>query len=158
LVRAPFAHDAGARTLVHLLKYEGQSSLAEPLALLMLGSLDVRPDLVVPIPLHPGRQRSRGYNQAALLGRSLAREGGWAFDQRAARRIRPTKALAESTTREERREIVAGAFAADAARVGGLSVLLVDDVVTTGATLGACADALADAGAALVSAVTFSRA
>ncbi len=158
-VRSPFAHEDGARTLVHLLKYDGLSSLAEPLARLMLDSVvDTEIDLIVPVPLHPTRQRARGYNQAELLARELSRGAGVDFDARAARRVRKTKPLAQTMDRDERRDIVSGAFAADSGRVAGRHVLLVDDVVTTGATLGACSSGLLDAGAASVHAVTFTRA
>lgn len=158
-VRAPYVHEDGARALVHQLKYEGLSSLAEPLARQMLDSFDAADvDLIAPVPLHPSRQRSRGYNQAALLARHLARESSVEMDARAAKRVRKTKPLAKSMDRDERTDIVAGAFEADAGRVAGRRVLLVDDVVTTGATLAACSSALLGAGAASVRAVTFTRA
>ena len=72
-----FAHEAGARTLVHSLKYESLTSLAEPMARLMAGAVDPSTvDLIVPVPLHRGRERSRGYNQSALLAQYVARETG----------------------------------------------------------------------------------
>ncbi len=157
-IRAPFILEEGARTLVHALKYEGMSALGEPMGALMAASVGTSADLVVPVPLHRGRQRSRGYNQAAMLGRHLALAAGLAFDARAATRIRATKPLARTMHRDERHDIVAGAFAATSARVEGRSILLVDDVVTTGATLGACATALLHAGATSVRCVTFARA
>ena len=157
-IRAPFVMEEGARTLVHALKYEGMSALGEPMGALMASKLDIACDLIVPVPLHRGRHRSRGYNQAAQLGRHIALATGLPFDARAATRIRPTKPLARTMHRDERHDIVAGAFAATAARVEGRSILLVDDVATTGATLGACAKALLDAGAASVSCITFARA
>lgn len=148
-----------ARGLVHALKYDGHSALGEPMAALMA---EIAPagevDLIVPVPLHRSRLRSRGYNQSELLATPLARVLGVAVDVRAARRIRATAPLAKAMNREERRRIVAGAFAADAARVAGAHVLLIDDVMTTGATLDACASALLDSGAASVRAATFARA
>jgi ComF family protein len=157
-IRAPFVMEAGGRTLVHQLKYEGLSALGEPMGALMAERLEVACDLVVPVPLHRGRMRARGYNQAALLGRQIARSAGLRFDAEAARRTRATKPLAKTMHRDERRAIVAGAFAARPERVEGRRVLLVDDVATTGATLDACASALLDAGAADVRCVTFARA
>ncbi|HLB23736.1 MAG TPA: phosphoribosyltransferase family protein, partial [Dehalococcoidia bacterium] len=155
-VRSPYVHADAARDLVHLFKYEGLTSLARPMASLMVASARALPaDLVVPVPLHRGRQRARGYNQATLLAGHLARDMGLPCDPRAARRIRATKPLAKSMSREERSSIVAGAFGADPVRAEGRVVLLVDDVVTTGATLDACARALLDAGARQVRAVTF---
>ncbi len=150
--------EEGARQLVHQLKYQGLSALGEPMAALMTNSLDFDCDLVVPVPLHRGRMRSRGYNQSALLGGHFARAVGLSFDAGAARRIRATKPLAKSMHRDERRAIVAGAFAGRPERVDGRRILLVDDVVTTGATLDACATALLEAGAAAVDCLTFARA
>ena len=158
-VRSPYAHDDGARELVHLLKYENLTSLAEPMAREMTPLVAAfAPDVIVPVPLHGGRERSRGYNQSALLAKHVGREGGITVDARAARRVRATKPLVQAMSPEERARIVDGAFRADPARVEGRRVLLVDDVVTTGATLGACAQALLDAGAESVCAVTFVRA
>ncbi len=158
-VRAAFVMDGGARHLVHELKYRGMSALGEPMARLMAERIDPGDaDVVLPVPLHRGRERSRGYNQAAVLARHLAAAGGLPFDARAARRIRATAPLARTMRREERRAIVQGAFAARSERVAGRRVLLVDDVVTTGATLDACSEALLAAGARDVHCITFARA
>jgi ComF family protein len=108
--------------------------------------------------LHGGRERSRGYNQSALLAKNLGRDTGIEVDTKVARRVRATKPLVQAMSPEERARIVEGAFRADASRVAGRRVLLIDDVITTGATLGACARAVLDAGAASVVAVTFVRA
>jgi ComF family protein len=155
-VRAAFVMDGEARRLVHQLKYQGLSALGAPMAQLM----DELPeaDLVVPVPLHRGRQRSRGYNQAAELAKPIATAAGLGCDVRAARRVRATAPLARSQGRDERRRMVAGAFAGATERVEGRRILLVDDVVTTGATLDACSRALLDAGATAVRCVTFARA
>ena len=157
-VRAVYVMESGARQLVHQLKYEGMTALAEPMGTRLAGSFEVEGDLVVPVPLHAGRMRSRGYNQSALLGKAFGRATGLAFDAAAARRVRATKPLAKSMNRAERRAIVTGAFAGVPARVRDRRILLVDDVVTTGATLDSCARALLDAGAASVRCVTFARA
>ncbi len=158
-IRALFVMEEGARALVHALKYEGMSALAAPMAELMAAELEATAaDLVVPVPLHSSRQRSRGYNQAALLGSQLAAAASLPFDARGARRTRATKPLALTMHRDERRAIVAGAFAAAPERVESRSILLVDDVATTGATLDACARALLDAGAQRVHCLTFARA
>jgi ComF family protein len=158
-VQAAFVMDGEARRLVHEFKYQGMSALGEPMAGLM--SADVKlpvSDVVAPVPLHRRRERSRGYNQARELARHLAAAAGLPCDVAAARRIRPTAPLARSQGRDERRAIVAGAFAGAKERVEGRRILLVDDVVTTGATLDACARALLDAGAVEVRCVVFARA
>jgi ComF family protein len=115
---------------------------------------------VVPVPVSAARLRERGYNQAHLLARELARRHGWRDGDGLLERAR---SVASQTTlhRTERRANVAGAFRATAARTGELRrehVLLVDDVWTTGATALACADALIRGGARAVSVVTFARA
>lgn len=158
-LRAAFVMDGGARRLTHELKYGGLTSLAEPMGRLMcqhLGESDA--DLVVPLPLHPSRERTRGYNQAALLAREIARHAGLPFDPAAVRRVRATTPLVKTMHREERLAIVRGAFSARRDSVDGRAILLVDDVVTTGATLDACSEALLAAGAAGVRCLTWARA
>lgn len=156
---APFELDGGARDLVHHLKYDGLSALGAPMAALMAGDAAPIPfDVIVPVPLHRGRERSRGYNQSALLARGLARGLGARYDGEALRRVRPTKPLARSMDAAERRAIVRDAFRAEPSRVERRHILLIDDVITTGATLDACAVALRAAGAAGVRALTFARA
>ena len=159
-IRAAFVMEGGARRLAHEFKYEGLTALAEPMAALMAerAVAIAGADLVVPVPLHRGRERSRGYNQAAELAKHLAAAWDLPYEERAARRVRDTAPLAKTMHREERRAIVAGAFAAAAARVEGRHVVLVDDVVTTGATLDACATAIREAGAKSVHCRTWARA
>ena len=158
-LRAAFVMDSGARRLAHELKYGGLTSLAEPMALAICERVSTpAADLVVPLPLHRSRERSRGYNQAALLARNIARSAGLPFEARAARRTRATVPLVKTMHREERLAIMQGAFAARAEVVAGRAILLVDDVVTTGATLDSCARALLDAGAASVRCITWARA
>jgi len=157
-IRSAFVMEEGARRLVHELKYEGLTSLAEPMAALVVARCGVPcADVVVPVPLHSSRGRSRGYNQSAALARRIAAAAGLPCDARAVRRIRDTAPLAHTMHRDERRAIVAGAFAGDPRRVAGRRILLVDDVVTTGATLDACAAGLLAAGAREVRCLTFAR-
>jgi ComF family protein len=158
-LRSAFIMDEGARRLAHELKYEGMTALAAPMAALMADQLEAaRVDVVVPVPLYPTRERARGYNQAAQVAGHLAACIDAPFDAHAARRVRNTEPLAKTMHREERRAIVAGAFAARPDRVEGRRVLLIDDVVTTGATLDSCAAALLDAGATDVRCLTWARA
>lgn len=158
-IRAAFVMEDGARRLAHELKYEGLTSLAAPMAALMAPMLVVvQSEILMPVPLYGSRERARGYNQSAELAGHLARTTGAACDGRALRRTRNTEPLAKTMHRDERRAIVAGAFAAQRQRVEGRRILLVDDVVTTGATLDACARALLDAGAADVRCITWARA
>jgi ComF family protein len=158
-LRAAYVMDDGARRLAHELKYEGMTALAEPMALRMLEEFAVSDaDLVVPVPLHRSRERARGYNQAAMLARQIAKLTGIDADERAARRVRDTAPLVKTMHRDERLAIMRGAFEARRERVEGRRILLVDDVATTGATLDSCARALRDAGARDVRALTWARA
>jgi competence protein ComFC len=158
-LRSPYLLDGGARRLVHALKYDGLSALAEPMGCLMSGCLDawgILPDVVVPVPLHPSRERRRGFNQASLLARSLAERSGLHLDPKLLRRIRATPPQVRTGGAEERQRNVAGAFAGFGS-AAGRTVLLVDDVCTTGATVRACAGALRASGVSRVYALTFAR-
>ena len=142
------------RRVIHQMKYEGYFALAEPLADLMS---EAWPrwrhafDLVVPIPLHPERQRKRGYNQSQLIVEALQRRRNWVGDIWALKRERHTRPQV-GLSNSERRLNVGGAFTADSSRVAGKRIMLVDDLYTTGSTLGAAADALLAAGAKSVTA------
>ncbi|HWS56694.1 MAG TPA: phosphoribosyltransferase family protein, partial [Pyrinomonadaceae bacterium] len=115
--------------------------------------------VVVPVPLHPERERGRGFNQAALLARALARRAGLPLDEWSLTRVAHTERHRAGMDRRARRETVEGAFRVVRPRlVAGRSVLLVDDVFTTGATASACAAALKAAGAAEVFVLTVARA
>lgn len=160
-VRSPYLLEEGARRLVHALKYDGLSALAGPMGERMAMTLvewGIAPELVAPVPLHASRQRQRGFNQSALLARSLSMTADLPLDARLLRRTRATRPQVRMESAEARHANVAGAFAVrDTARVSGRTVLLLDDVCTTAATLRACADALRSRGAARVYALTFAR-
>jgi ComF family protein len=150
------AHFTGSmRTLVHQFKYadrhDGQTLFARWLA---EAGRDLRPglDLIVPVPLSRLRLLLRHFNQAAVLAGALSREIGVAVDPMLLKRTRWTRSQV-GMTREQRRRNTAGAFKVPTHRRAGLSgrnILLVDDVITTGATVDACARTLKRAGAARV--------
>jgi ComF family protein len=149
--------DEGARRTVHALKYRGWWRVAEPMAHAMRGLAPLRPGAVlVPIPLGSRRHRRRGYNQSERLAAALAALTGLRVNDRLVVRARETRSQT-ALTPEARRANIAGAFEA-AAAAGEQSLVLVDDVFTTGATLLDAARALKQAGAAWVGAVTFGRA
>lgn len=114
------------------------------------------PDLVVPVPMHESRRRARGFHPAGELARAAARELGCALALDA---LRTTRATASQTglDRSERRRNVRGAFAVSRPIPRGARVALVDDVVTTGATLAECARVLRRAGASRVVAICATR-
>ncbi len=147
-IRACSRYEGAIRHAVHRLKYNGHLALAEPLSGLMAKTAAILPpiDVIVPLPLHPARERARGYNQAALLARELSRQLDLPLVQ-AAKRVKETNDQI-GLDRRERQANVKGAFAcAVAEAVAGRAVLLVDDVCTTGSTLLACAEPLLKAGA-----------
>lgn len=113
-------------------------------------------DLVIPVPLHPSRQKARGYNQAGLLAAVLARHAQLPVNERDLVRTRATMPQV-GLGAEERKANVRHAFAWNGNHLEGTRVLLIDDVCTTGATLDACASALRQAGANSVWALTLAR-
>jgi ComF family protein len=147
------------RRAVHRLKYGARRTAATALAdllvrpVLELGVL-LADAVVVPVPLHPDRRRERGFNQAEALAAPLATALGRTL-RPAVLRVRATPTQV-GLSRAARRTNVRGAFAA-AESLGGRTVLLVDDVTTTGSTLGSAAAACLDAGAAAVYGVTLAR-
>jgi ComF family protein len=137
---------------IHALKYKHQTRLAGPLGELLceaLCEINWTVDLVTAVPMHTKRLRERGYNQAALLGEVVAQQRGWAFSSSAVTRSRETLSQVHLNA-QERQENVADAFCSESGIVAGKSVLIIDDVLTTGATMSACAEALRAAGAARV--------
>jgi ComF family protein len=172
--RAAVWLEGGARDAAHALKYGGLRRIAHDLAAVMVRILPPPdpPATLVPIPLGPRRQRERGYNQSAELALALGRHWQLPVQPGVLERSRDT-ATQTALTPAARVANVAGAFrlrTADwglridggiphsAIRTPQSAIILVDDVLTTGATLAAAARALAAAGAARVSAVTFGRA
>jgi ComF family protein len=128
-------------------------------------SAAIAPPLIIPVPLHPSRRRERGFNQSELLAaglvRALARQSGGAAPQVAKDCLRRKRATPPQTglSVAARRENLRGAFeVVNPDDVRGREIVLVDDVMTTGATLSACARALKRAGAARVMGLTMARA
>jgi ComF family protein len=157
-VRAPYRYDAGARRLVTEVKYGGMFSLARPMAVLLGSywvSTGISADIVMSVPLHTRRERQRGFNQSALLAQPLAETLGLPYDGGTLKRCRSTPPQARLAHEDARRSNVRGAFVCKEDGVTGVRVLLIDDVTTTGATLGACAVALFQQGAAAVFGLAF---
>lgn len=147
---------------ITLLKYEAIAPLgrwfADRLFDLAASSASTRSvDAIVPVPLHPTREKERGFNQAELIAQPLARRLGKPCRSWLLLRTRPRPDKLR-LTRKERWRIVRGAYSTrEGSQVDNLRVLLVDDVFTTGATLDACSRALKQAGAAHVEALTVAR-
>jgi competence protein ComFC len=151
------------RAIIHEFKYGRQMHLRHLIAGWLRAALDderlrdISFDLIVPVPLHPARQRERGFNQAGLLAELLSVETSIA-SKRLLKRIRYTTTQT-ALDRSERMENLHNAFRLRKnADVRGLRVLLIDDVLTTGSTLSECARVLKRAGAISVHAATAARA
>ena len=161
--RAAIHYDDHGKRLVIQFKYNQalwlQSLLVELLAsALQSHYADEAYDGLCAVPLHPVKRRERGYNQSMLLARALSRRVGIPLlGQRSLRRVRPTPSQTRLTARQ-RLTNVKGAFATSRPdEWTGKRLLIVDDVMTTGATVGACARVLMDAGARSVDVITVAR-
>jgi ComF family protein len=157
----------GVRGLIHLLKYERVIPVARPLGGMLAQAIaellaDCRGSmpLLIPVPLHKSRRRSRGFNQSELIARSAARRLPQRLELVCGALVRQRDTVSQvGLSREERIANVRGAFrVADAARVKSREIMLVDDVMTTGTTLSECARVLKHAGAERVWAATVARA
>jgi ComF family protein len=157
------------REMVHLLKYEGMQPVAGRLGTLLADSLEtfVSPQamLVIPVPMHHGKQRRRGFNHAELLARTAMvevrrRHPQWVLKLETSllKRVRVTVSQAGLTTHQRRRNLRGAFFAPRPAQLAGRHILLIDDIYTTGATARACSRVLRNAGAVSVRVATVARA
>jgi len=166
--RAAFPYGGVVGALVRNMKYRRGEHAGEALARLTIAAMpdhfrqlkdDAGIDVVVPVPMHWWRRWRRGYNQAEAVGRALAGLLRLPCDAHAVARVRPTPPQARRADAAARLRNVAGVFRAEEPdRVAGRHVLLVDDVMTTGATMASCAAALRAGGAVCVHAVAVARA
>jgi ComF family protein len=159
-----FGHYEGAlRTCIHALKYDGQKRLAEPLGKLLVQAYiayGLRADLVIPVPLHKEREQQRGYNQTTLLARQFARQLGLTLREDILQRARATP-VQVGLNGQERQQNVEGAFACTpqftTGALSGRTILMIDDVCTTGSTLEASAAPLFAAGVQSVYGLVLAR-
>jgi ComF family protein len=160
--RAAVRYDDVARTLVHALKYQDRTDLAPAMGRWMARAgreLLAEADVLVPVPLHWKRGWSRRYNQSGALARVIERQTGVKLSSEALRRVRPTQQQI-GLSRKERASNVQGAFKVASERqslIHGRRVVLIDDVLTSGATVDACARALLRAKATSVDVLVFAR-
>lgn len=152
-----------SRELLLALKHAGRFALAGAMGRFMAlrfvaAGLDApQKPLVAPVPLHSSRLWKRGYNQSALLGKAFARRQGWRFEPDVLRRTKRTPSL-DGLSGAERRTVLEGAIVvAHSQAVAGRDIVLIDDVVTSGATSGACVQALKSAGANRVIIACYAR-
>ena len=145
--------------MVHDLKYSNLRASAPTLGRLMVAHVQSDPfraDVLAPVPLHKRRERERGYNQSELLAQEVGKHTDVPVDTKKLRRVRDTAPQVSMPTPEERRRNIEGAFECTG-QVSGLTVILIDDVVTTGSTMSACARPLVAAGAASVWGLALAR-
>jgi ComF family protein len=148
-------YEGPLRSLIHLYKYSGMKPLARQLAAFLESAIPIDQsfDAVVPVPLHWRKQWQRGFNQAELLARRIAKHHG--VPLLGALKRKHSTAVQATLAKAGRRRNVQGAFAIrEKVAVAGRKILLIDDVMTTGATANACASVLKRAGAQSVSLVT----
>ena len=160
---APYRYEGAILTAIHRLKYGSKSFLAEALGPLLARFMESRfresgDLLTVPVPLHPKRMRERGFNQSLLLARYVARGVSADLDFLSLKRVRYTLPQTR-LAKKERQKNVRGAFQLkNREAIEGKTILLVDDVITTGNTLNECARILKKGGAGKVFGVSLARA
>ena len=162
LARAPYLYDGAPMRAIHELKYARRSHLADSLGRLLASFAqnwigELKGVVIMPVPLHPRRLRARGFNQSLLLARCVASKTGSDLDFLSLRRTKFTKPQTELSS-EERKKNVRKAFeVVNAEPVKKRTILLVDDVATTGSTLNECSKALKQAGADSVLCLVLAR-
>jgi ComF family protein len=152
------SYEGPLRKLIHLFKYAKVESLALPLSRLLVQAMpiDERFDVVIAMPMHWRKRWERGFNQAELLAKPVAKRCGLKMST-TFRRKRYTKAQAGLTEVQRRENLKDSFFVRNAQQIAGKRILLIDDVFTTGATLRSAARALKAAGVAHVTALTLAR-
>ena len=154
------------RTAIQRLKYESKGALARPLGELLASALGTASpllprgepaDLIVPVPLHPSKLRVRGFNQAERIARVLADRCGWPLDTQGLLRVRKTRTQTALHASERHSNVVGVFDTKSPLYFNGRSILLIDDVLTTGSTVSECARVLRNAGATRVAVLALAR-
>lgn len=163
MARALGVYEGSLREAIHRWKYEGKTALTSFFASRMVEGLSrywdpESFDLLIPVPLHPQRLRERGFNQALLLAKEMSHRTGIPFRKRLLRKSRPTPPQVNLSGGEREKAVRGSFYTTRSEDVKGRSILLVDDVYTTGATVNECARALLKAGAERVDVLTLAHA
>ena len=158
-IRSPYLMEGPLRKAVHSFKYRNARAAADCLGNLLadyFSDNSVPGDVLIPVPLHRSRLRQRGYNQSELLAKVVGKASGLPVQTGLLTRVLNAPPQAGSPDVNKRRTNTSGAFRCDT-NIAGLNCIIVDDVCTTGSTLGACAEALTEARASSVWALTLAR-
>lgn len=160
--RSVFLYEGALKDLIHLFKYKGKIALSRYFSGRMNEFIRLNPyimegiDLVISVPMHRRQALERDFNHSSALAAHIAKESGVDFEDTIEKHIATRRQ--NELSRDERLSNLAGVFRIrKGASIGGLKILLVDDVMTTGATCSACAKTLLDAGAAEVRCLTLAR-
>lgn len=158
-----FRDDSRVKRIIHQLKYRNRPEIGTVIgerygAVLARTAPFNQAEVIVPVPLHPKKLRTRGYNQSAFFAHGLARTMQLPVAEHGIVRLRETASQTRKNRYERYENMLKTFKASDPDAIAGRHVLLVDDVLTTGATLEACAGTLLDHGASNVSAVTIAKA
>jgi len=162
IARAPYLYDGAVMTAIHELKYAQRSHLADSLGSLLASFAqtwigELKGSLIMPVPLHPRRLRTRGFNQSLLLARCVASKTDSGLDFLSLRRTKFTKPQTGLSSEERKRNVRKAFEVVKPAAVKKRTIVLVDDVATTGSTLNECAKALKRAGADSVLCLVLAR-
>lgn len=148
------------RPAIHGLKYKGYKVLAGPLGQLLIRAYhryDITADVIIPVPLHQSRFKERGYNQSAALAKELSRILDIPLSTQILSRTRKTEVQARLTGKERRQNVYQAFVCHNSNSLQGRTILLIDDVCTTGFTMDACAAALKEGGAMCVWGLTVAK-
>jgi len=159
-IRSPFRFEGVIQQAVYQLKYRNLRSITPMLAGFLYDFMkinSIKGNVLVPVPLHKSRIRERGYNQSFLLVKELAKLSGLPVIRNSLVKHVRSLPQARSASVEDRKQNVSGVFSIRDQRLKGKTVILVDDVSTSGATLDACAGVLKEAGAVSVWGLTLAR-
>lgn len=153
-------YEGDIKKLIYRLKYSNRTYLATVMGAMMAHKLKqegIEIDLIIPVPLYRGKERERGFNQATLLGKYIAKEVNVSLNTDALIRVKNTKVM-HNLSKKERLENVEAAFkVVDKGVVINRHALLIDDIFTTGSTVNACSQELINSGAKSVTVLTFAK-
>jgi len=156
-----FSFDGVIRELIHMLKYAGRKDIGRFLGYYMVSAIEwdsitTSADCLVPVPLHSSKKRDRGFNQSDVIGGAIAKALGLPLVSNAVKRVRMTESQTKMENAEARKSNMAGAFVSSS-ELSGRNVVIIDDVITTGATTYELAKSIDIAGGNVICAVSIAH-